>query len=106
MRMCSLSVGAVTSSLSAISTPQTPSSTRSPSTCGGKCARGSFSHPRIWRRRSFARALKRLVIFICLLISQLTNQCQSADVPPELEHSAYCDMDTEELEFWFRVSDR
>jgi quercetin dioxygenase-like cupin family protein len=25
-------------------------------------------------------------------------------VPAEVEHSAYCDTDTEEVEFWFRVS--
>ena len=27
-------------------------------------------------------------------------------VPALVEHSAYCDVDTEEVEFWFRVSDR
>ena len=37
---------------------QTPSFTRSPSRCGGKCARGSFSHSRIWSRFGLASAAK------------------------------------------------
>lgn|SRR5215467_310223 len=35
---------------------QTPSFTKSPSTCGGKCFVGSLSHSRICSLRSFARA--------------------------------------------------
>lgn len=27
-------------------------------------------------------------------------------VPAQVEHSAYCDVDTEEVEFWFHVSDK
>src|ERR1700691_2442346 len=36
--------------------PQTPSFTKSPSTCGGKCLVGFLSHSRICSLRSFARA--------------------------------------------------
>ena len=39
-RMCSLRVGWLTPSFRADSDPHTPSLTRSPSTCGGKWARG------------------------------------------------------------------
>src|SRR5262249_40552582 len=67
MRMCSLRVGAVTPSFSAISTPHTPSATRSPSTCGGKWAHGSLSHPGIRMRRSFARALRTTVVSIFII---------------------------------------
>src|SRR5947199_302107 len=49
---CSLAVGWLTPSFSAINTPQTPSSTRSPSTCGRKCLRGCFNQSRICSRRS------------------------------------------------------
>src|SRR5215475_8208538 len=38
---------------------QTPSSTRSPSCCGGKCASGSRSHSRICSRLSLASALNK-----------------------------------------------
>src|SRR5262245_52921553 len=40
-----------------MNTPHTPSRTRSPSTCRGKCARGDLSQPRIRSRFSFASAL-------------------------------------------------
>lgn len=63
-RMCSLSVGAPTPSFSAISTPHTPSSTKSPSTWGGKCARGSRSQSRICNRRSLASARRIAATFI------------------------------------------
>src|SRR3954453_5005662 len=63
-RMCSLSVGALTPSFSAISSPQTPSSTRSPSACSRKCFLGSRSQSRIWRRRSLASARKATANFI------------------------------------------
>src|ERR1700690_4290597 len=41
---CAVAVGWATPSLRAIKTTHTPSSIRSPSRCGGKCARGSLSH--------------------------------------------------------------
>src|SRR6266545_1871315 len=37
---------------------QTPSPTRSPSRCGGKCATGSFSHSSTWSRFGLASAPK------------------------------------------------
>src|SRR5579872_3325623 len=74
-RMCSLTVGWLSLSLAAISTPHTPSATRSPSTWGGKCARGSFSHSRIRSRRSLASA-RIAVTFDTLPICQLTKYCQ------------------------------
>src|SRR5215831_8680592 len=40
-----------------MNTPHTPSRTRSPSTCGGKCARGFLSQLNISSRRSLASAL-------------------------------------------------
>src|SRR5215469_15486148 len=40
---CAVAVGWATPSLRAMNTTHTPSSTRSPSRCGGKCALGSFS---------------------------------------------------------------
>src|SRR6204780_5746246 len=54
--MCSLVVHLLMRSLPAIRQPQTPSFTKSPSTCGGKCLVGFLSHSRICSLRSFARA--------------------------------------------------
>src|SRR5215510_11604806 len=54
---CSAAVGWLTPSLLAMYSEHTPSRTRSPSTCGGKCASGSFSHSRICCLRSLASAL-------------------------------------------------
>src|SRR5215831_10982721 len=72
---CSLTVGWLTPSFSAMSTPQTPSFTRSPSLCGGKWRLGCFSHSRIWKRRSLPSALKVRAIDI-LPISHRPNYCQ------------------------------
>src|SRR3984893_5595931 len=52
----SLTVGWLRPSFSASRAPHTPSSTRSPSTWGGKLAVGSLSHSRICSRRSLASA--------------------------------------------------
>src|SRR5437868_1853694 len=73
---CSPAVGWLTPSLWAINRAQTPSLTRSPSTCGGKCARGSLSQPRIWSRRSLARALTTSIESM-QKISLSTNQRQA-----------------------------
>lgn len=54
----SLAVGRPTASLRARKTPQTPSLTRSPSTCGGRCLRGSLSHVRIRKRLPLASAAR------------------------------------------------
>jgi hypothetical protein len=68
--MCSLVVGWLMRSLRAIRQPQTPSFTRSPSTCGGKCLVGFLSHSRICSLRSFARARIAMVDIICTISKQ------------------------------------
>lgn len=70
-------------SLRAIRQPQTPSSTKSPSTCGGKCFLGFLSHSRICSRRSFARA-RMAIVDIMDTIRTLPNYGSTAsrDSPP------------------------
>ena len=57
--ICSLAVGWLTRSFFAMNTPHTPSLTRSPYTCGGKCFRGFFSQARICSRLVLESARKR-----------------------------------------------
>src|SRR5947207_15752839 len=54
--MCAVAVGWATPSLLAMNSTHTPSSARSPSRCGGKCARGSRSHSSTCSRFGLARA--------------------------------------------------
>src|SRR5579863_9073888 len=58
-------------SLRAIRQPQTPSFTRSPSACEGKCLVGFLSHSRICSLRSFAMALIAMVDIIIRLGNSL-----------------------------------
>src|ERR1700683_2812232 len=58
-------------SLRAMRQPQTPSFTKSPSTCGGKCFVGFLSHSRICSLRSFARARIAVVDIIIRLVNLL-----------------------------------
>jgi len=62
---CSLAVGWLTRSFCAMNTPQTPSRTRSPSTWGGKCARGLLEllqHAGSFKARgAFANLLTRAI---------------------------------------------
>src|SRR5580704_15604121 len=69
--MCSLAVGWLTRSLRAIRQPQTPSFTKSPSTCGGKCFVGFLSHSRICSLRSLPRA--RVATVDIMTFSTLPN---------------------------------
>src|SRR5882762_6454794 len=58
--------------------PQTPSLTRSPSTCVGKWEVGSFSHCRMSRRRAFANALRVLAVImssLCHLTKSMSISC-------------------------------
>src|SRR5262249_9160755 len=64
IRRCSEAVEGLTPSLRAMNCEQTPSRTRSPSTCGGECARGALSQPRISSRRSLASALTAAAVSI------------------------------------------
>src|SRR5689334_17424823 len=75
--MCSLRVGWDMPSFSAIKRPQTPSFTRSPSTCGRKWARGSLSQCRTSNRRSLASARNNLEGYISALC-QLPKLCQDS----------------------------
>src|SRR5689334_9677133 len=77
--MCSLRVGWDMPSFSAIKRPQTPSFTRSPSTCGRKWARGSLSQCRTSNRRSLASARNNLEGYISALC-QLPKLCQDSDL--------------------------
>src|SRR5215831_16478616 len=54
--MCAVAVGWATPSLFAMNSTHTPSSTRSPSRWGGKCARGSRSHSSTCSRFGLASA--------------------------------------------------
>jgi len=76
-------------SLRAIKQPQTPSLTKSPSTCGGKCLVGSLSHSRICSLRSFARALIATVEVINSIRKMPNYHSTMENVPARflLDHS-------------------
>src|SRR5690349_18799606 len=80
-RRCSLAVGALTPSLSAMNTEHTPSATRSPSRWGGKWATGSRSHSRTARRLSFARTFSTSTSStegVCQLAKCIVNRMRVA----------------------------
>src|SRR5579872_4652181 len=68
MRRCSEAVGCETPSFSVISSPQTPSLTRSPSIWGRKFATGSLSQSRICRRLPLESALRPASRDIVILV--------------------------------------
>src|SRR5262249_29057539 len=70
-------VGWLTPSLAAMNTPHTPSRTRSPSTCRGKCARGDLSQLRICSRFSFASALTTSTSTVTTFVTLPTGYFQA-----------------------------
>src|SRR5580692_5403504 len=70
--------------------PQTPSFTKSPSTCGGKCFVGFLSHSRICSLRSFARARIAIVDIILRLGNSLIIIPPGSITPGSSLVARYC----------------